>query len=404
MSTRLAYLAEGRLFYRDNGNSRLIESPFGQDVVNRALQRARKNEWKTAGESNSGMYSRQSLWGVGAQDPQAINVRITAVAPGSNDAELLYVVSTEAVGGLFTYDLTTGKETRIFHKEGLYLSDFAKQHDGNLIACCQRMGNGTAHITVINGQDVNDITEGDSVDESPSWVPGGGKSLVYQCAGIARNQAGYMVGTGHAHIQKLNLQTGDLSTIAEDDKFDFLSPRMNSKGDLFYIKRPYEPPYQRSAYSPLKALIDIVLFPFRLLRALFDFLNVFSLIFSKKPLTTASGPKVEGPDEKTLFLRGRLIDAEKALQGKGELDDAPSLVPKSWQLIRRKSDGSENFLADSVLSFDLGTDDSIYYSTGVAVYRLAGENSKRELVFKDKLVDTLILLEPGKPLESRDAS
>jgi hypothetical protein len=396
MSTRLAYLAEGRLFYRDNGTSKPIESTFGQDVINRALQRAQKHDWKTGGENQGGgMYNRQSLWGVRSEDPRAIKVRITAVASGKTENELLYVVSTESVGGLFSYDLQNAKETRIFHKENLYLSDFSKQTDGDLIACTQRMGNGTASITIINGQDVNDVTEGDSVDEAPAWIPGQGKTLVYQCSGIARSKQGYMMGTGHAHIQKLNLQTGDLTTVLENEKYDFLSPRMNTDGDLFYIRRPYDSAAAlgNTVLSPGKAILDVLLFPFRLCRAFFDFLNVFSMVFSKKPLTTAGGPKVEGPDEKMLFLRGKLIDAEKAMQekGEGELDEPPALVPRSWQLVCRKADGTEKVIASSVLSYDLAAD-KILYSNGCAVFQVEQSGSNRTLLFKDKLVDTLVLL------------
>lgn len=385
---KLAYLAEGRLFYRSDNGSELIESAFGQDVINRALQRQAKNEWKTGGESASGMYSRQTLWGSSAGDPKAINVRITAVAPGASDEELLYVVSTEAVGGLFSYNLKTKKETRLFHKENLYLSDFNKKPNEDMIACCQRMGNGTASITVIRGNDVSDITEGDSVDEAPYWIPGAGKKLIYQCAGIARNKAGYMMGVGHSSIQKLDLETGTLETLAEDEKTDYLSPKMSANGDLYYIKRPYEEPFKQHSYSLGKGIVDTVLFPFRLARAMFDFLNVFSMVFSKKPLTTASGPKVEGPDEKTLFLRGRIIDAQKALsENKGA--EQPSLVPASWQLIRKNKDGHEHVLANSVLSFDLTPEGKVYYSNGIAVFEIA-DGGQRNLVFKDKLVDTLV--------------
>lgn len=387
----LAYLAEGRLFYRKGESSDLIESPFGRDVVNRALQSQAKNDWKTGGETNSGMYSRQSLWGTSVADPKAINVRITAVTQGETSDELLYVVSTEAVGGLFNYNLSTGKETRLFHKENLYLSDFNKKDDGT-IACCQRMGNGTASITVIRGNDITDVTEGDSVDEAPSWVPGPGKRIVYQCAGIARNRTGIMVGVGHYNIQKLDLNTGDLNTLAEDEKFDFLSPKMNRTGDLFFIKRPYEPPFKQHSYTFGKLLMDTLLFPFRLARAFFDFLNVFSMVFSKKPLTTASGPKVEGPDEKMLFLRGRVIDAQKALNENKDVDETPALVPKTWQLIRKRPNGEEQVLANSVLSFDLLEDSGVYYSNGVAVFKVDTESGNRTLVFKDKLVDTLVIM------------
>ncbi|HZT35107.1 MAG TPA: hypothetical protein VFA15_04235, partial [Nitrososphaera sp.] len=352
--------------------------------------------------SPTSLYSRQSLWGTG--DPsQAVNVRITAVAPGKSDEELIYVVSTDSVGGLFRYDTKNKKETREFHKEKLYLSDISRQPGGDLLLCCRKQWNGTASIAVVKGNDVDELTEGDSVDEAPSWVPIGNtgpsngdgavtsSAIVYQSAGVARNQSGVMMGIGPCRIEKLNIATGSLETLLESESIDYLSPRMNSEGDLFVIKRPYETPFKKS-YPIHKQLLDILLFPFRLLRAFFHFLNFMSLTFSKTPLTTASGPKVEGPDEKTLFLKGRIIDAEEFLKEQQNKNEAPSLVPKNWQLMRRSRDGRENVLADSVLSFDLAADGTLVYTNGICVYQMKADGSERQLLFKDKLVDTIVLI------------
>jgi hypothetical protein len=391
MEPKLAYLAQGKLFYRENGTSRPIESQYGQDVVRRALERQAKNEWKSEGQSSSALFSRQSLWGAG-NNVNAINVRVTTVVPGKSEDELIYVVSTESVGGLFVCDLKANKETRLFHKEKLYLSDMSRQPDGELLLCALKLTNGTSRIAVVDGNAVNEITEGDSIDECPSWVAGGGKKIVYQSAGVARNPRGIMVGVGNSCIQKLDLSSGALDTVVEKDDFDYLTPKMTAQGDLFAIRRPYEAPFKRS-YPAHKILLDVLLFPFRLGRAIFSYLNFFSLTFSQKPLTTASGPKIEGLDEKMLFLRGRLIDTELTLQKQAKDADAPSLVPKTWQLIRRDASGKETVLTDSVLSFDFGKDGSIVYTTGISVFHMNADGSGKKVLFKDKLVDTVVVLD-----------
>lgn len=390
MEPKLAYLAQGKLFLRENGSSNLVESQYGQEVVRRALERQAKNEWKTAGTSSSAVFSRQSLWGAGS-NPAAFNVRVTTVLPGKNEDELMYVVSTEAVGGLFTCDLRTKKETRLFHKEKLYLSDMSRQPDGELLLCCLKLSNGTSRIAVVEGNYVNEITEGDSVDECPSWIPDAGKRIVYQSAGVARDQRGVMVGIGNSCVQKLDLTTGSLDTLVEKEDFDFLAPKMDEHDNLFAIRRPYEAPFKR-AYPPHKMLLDVLLFPFRLGRAVFHYLNFFSLTFSQKPLTTAAGPKIEGLDEKMLFLRGRLIDTELTLQEQANKGEAPSLVPKSWQLLRRDAGGKETVVADSVLAYDFAKDGTIVYTTGISVFQINADGSNKKLLFKDKLVDTVVVL------------
>ncbi|MFX5595148.1 hypothetical protein ABTD92_21070, partial [Acinetobacter baumannii] len=83
---------------------------------------------------------------------------------------------------------------------------------------------------------------------------------------------------------------------------------------------------------------------FRLLRAVFHYLNFFSLMYSRKPLTSASGPALNA-DLKEIILKGKRIDAEKALLNENKINGVPSLVPASWQLISRDQQGNETVLA-----------------------------------------------------------
>jgi hypothetical protein len=391
MSAKLAYLSQGKLYYKNGGQASPIDSPFGQDIIHRALQRQQKQEWKTGAGDGGGMYNRSALWGVSRENPNAVRVHITAVTRGTKENELLYVLDTDTVGGMFTYDLESKKETRLFHKEGLFLKDLDRHSSGDPIVCAQKFPNGTTSIALCRGNDVEQITEGDSVDEAPSWVPVGPKAVVYQSAGVARNSAGYFVGLGPASIQKLNLDTGELCTLAEDPACDFLCPHLTASGDLFYIQRPYETPEKRN-YPFFKMILDVLLFPFRMIYALFGFLNFFSMTFSRKPLTTASGPLLDTPGQKHLLLKGRMIDAEEALKKGAQSDEPPSLVPESWRLVKRSAAGQESVLAGSVLCYDLSAEGKIFYSNGTAIYQLDPDGKHRQMVLKDSVIDTVVAL------------
>ena len=52
--------------------------------------------------------------------------------------------------------------------------------------------NGTSHIATMSaaGRGIKDITEGDAVDEAPSWIPGSGNAILFQSAGVGPNQIG----------------------------------------------------------------------------------------------------------------------------------------------------------------------------------------------------------------------
>jgi hypothetical protein len=120
----------------------------------------------------------------------------------------------------------------------------------------------------------------------------------------------------------------------------------------------------------------------------FHYLNFFSMMYSRKPLTSASGPAMQA-DIKDIILKGKRINAEKALRQGNDINGIPSLVPKSWQLICRTRQGQEQVLATNVASFDVTADGKILYSNGRAVF-LLGANNESTLVLKSDLVSQVV--------------
>ncbi len=201
---------------------------------------------------------------------------------------------------------------------------------------------------------------------------------------MARNQAGFIVAQAHSTIQRLNLRSGTIDCVLDDSRYDFLHPRVTQGGDLLFIRRPHEEP----SYRPENVALDVLLFPFRLVRAVFHYLNFFSLMYSRKPLTGASGPAMQA-DIKDIILKGKRIDAEKALRKEAPVAGIASLVPSSWQLVRRDRQGNDKILANNVASYDLGPDGSIVFSNGRAVFRCQ-DDGRATLVLKGDLVAEVI--------------
>jgi hypothetical protein len=143
-------------------------------------------------------------------------------------------------------------------------------------------------------------------------------------------------------------------------------------------------------YRPEVAILDFFLFPFRLLRAVFHYLNFFSLVYSRKPLTTAAGPKMQQDDLKTIVLKGKVIDAEKALRSGVKIMGVPSLVPSSWELIRRNENQSEEIVAKHAAAFDISDDGTIIYSNGYGIFEL-NPQKRQSLLLKDRLIENLII-------------
>jgi len=262
-----------------------------------------------------------------------------------------------------------------------------------------KAGNSSIAVMRSDCSELAEATQGDSIDLAPRWVPGRedaegpGKpdvegKIVFQSAGIARNAQGVAAGRSPFSIQMLTLQGGEVSSLVEDPEHDLLAPQMDAEGALYYIRKPYEKPVARVNW--LHTALDFLLFPFRLLNALFHYLNFFSARYSGKTLMSSGAAKQQEMDLRRMMIYGNMVDAAEALKGQSG-ETAPDLVPKSWELVRQASDGSRTTLAKSVLSFDVCTDGSILYSNGSAVFRLEPNGQSKQLQ-KDAFIEQVVAI------------
>lgn len=388
--TTVAFVSAQRLTICHPGEPpRTVSSRFAETVRERAVQQRRKHGWKQQGRG--ARFQGAMLWGMDGDDvgtgPAAF---ITSLGRGRKPGELLYTLSTERVSALCAIDALAddpeATETRVFHSADHRVSAVATGGPEGFLACDLPTSTGVSNLAVMldDGSDITELTGGDSVDHAPAWIPGRDREIVFQSAGVGRDAGGQMVALGPYAIQRLEVATGEITPLVERDDADHLGPRCDAEGHLYFIRRPYRRP---DAPVPLwRALLDFLLMPFRLLAAVFGWLNFFSARYAGKPLTTAGGPGKRGADAKQMLIWGNLIEASQ----RDEDEDGPSLVPRSWQLVRRSPDGDEEVIARSVVSFDLGPDGTIAYTTGRAVYRLEG--TKPQLVAKGDGITHLVVV------------
>ena len=380
-----AFLSNGMIFFRESGGAvRQVHSPYAQEALDRRERSRARHSWKEGTTFNIAA-------GGGRRSFEEVEKPLTATAAAYEpDGDLVYFLKDERMGGLFRREAQSGRELRLVLKQNLHLTDLVSSPDGAMLAASSQQSGGISNIALMksDGSGYREVTGGDTVDSSPAWIPGAPKRMLFQSCGLARNEQGYILAQGNASVQKLDMEAGTVTPILEDAAFDYLRPRVSPSGDLLFIRRPYEAP----RYGIAAMLVDVALFPFRLLRALFHYLNFFSLMYSRRPLTSANGPAMRA-DIKNVLLQGKRVDADRTLRSARPVQGVPSLVPDTWLLVRRDQDGNERVLATNVASYDVGSDGVIVYSNGRGVFVLEPDGSSR-LAVADQLVGDVVAATP----------
>jgi len=383
----IAYLAQGKIRLK-NGNEppRTIDSAYGNSIREKAVRTQQKHSWKSAGSDGS-PFSGAALWGKAAMAGD-IPLSITSICGGKEPGGLVYSLESGSLCALLEVSQLGAEERRLWNDNQTQIRHVSLSRQTGDMVFSVLHENGTANIGVkLCGEGgIKEMTEGDSFDTAPRWLAGAGRRVVYQSAGIGRNREGHFRALGPFSIQRLDLEAGELTTLLEDPQHDYLAPQYLGDGSLLYIRRPYA---AHERIHPLRAIKDVVLFPFRLLYAVFHFLNFFSAMFTGRKLTSGGGAKAREMDMKQMMIWGNLVRAQRPPGTVQE--ESADLVPKTWQLHRQAEFGKPSVLASGVLAYDVWDDGRIVYTNGNAIF-LLDPDGRREHVLTEGMIEQVFFV------------
>jgi len=369
------YIAEGELHCVEAGGAtRSVQSPFVQEALQRNERSRQVDAWKTAQPEDDGgrMVPRATLWGTGRSGGGALTHRFRYVTRGDDDS-MYYVIHVGNGTALFRYHPRENREMRLFHGASMQCLGLAYDAASKHVVIAAGNADGTASLEMVDGEGRRrgQVTGGDAIDAAPSTSAREAGTVYYQSSGVARHtQTGHAAAIGPAALLKLDTKTAQLSTVLEHRDYDFLAPREDRSGNLWFIRRPYERTAGEVAFDAGK---NALMFPWRVVKGVFGFLDAFSKIYGREPMKPSGGPQGHNlqPDLGALWLHGRMVAITEARYDTGR---GGGLVPASWELVCRNRNGREYVAARHVVTFDVGADDTVVYSNGYGVYRLvAGE-------------------------------
>ncbi len=386
---KVLYLTQEGIHLTENGKTVPLPSYRLQQYKATIEQIHQDKLWKTTGKGARFMGIYQE------EDPQEAVTSFCGLALYQD--EFLYTLQLDASGGLYkrSFSEKAEMEGHICSGNDVRLGDIACH--GEDVAACVRYPDGRVHIGLYHlpASYCTEITDGDSCESAPSWSPDG-RILYFSTAGIARQNgrvAAFSPRSGVAY----SVNSERMETILEDERFDYLSVKEDAQGNLWYIRQPYKASEEDERNSLKGVCKDVVLFPYRIVKGIFGFLNAFTTLFGGEALRSGgkqhSDVKSKQKSDKELFFEGNLIKAEKNLKEntrKGE--NYPGILPRSRVLIRRTPDGTEEIIAKGVLDYTLRQDGSVVYSNGSHILHRTAEGNTENLV-KEKLASRLQVVE-----------
>lgn len=381
----ILYTSENKIFGYDETEKSLTEIPCGKIAKYRETIRGiqQRKEWKTTGTGANfmGMASADMI------DPDELPVRITGL--GVHGDELLYGVNLEGVGSLYHRSLDPSDDVEgLVRASNEFVFGAFDVKDGKLAVS---MGGGRfLHIAVMdmNGR-YDEYTDGDTVEENPCWAAK--KNGVYfSTAGYAYDRKGVV--SGPRSVAYLDLDKKSMSEIVSDENYDYLHVRQDKNGDLYYIRQPYGGEKQQGGIT----FKDIIMFPYRIIKGIFGFLNYFTTIFGGESLKSggvSNGTKSRQRSEKDLIIEGNVINAEKLDKiNEANGDKTAGIMPASRVLIRRTADGSEEIIKKGVLDYVLEGDGNVIISNGRHLLRIDRDGNETHIA-KAKLAANLVAVD-----------
>ena len=262
----IVYLAQGRVRVKAaDGVPRTLESAYGNSIREKEVRSQQRHSWKGAG-NNGSPFSGRVLWGKAAMS-QDVPLSVTSICGGKQPGGLIYSLESGSLCALLEAEGLGAEERRVWNDNRTRIRHVTVSRPAGDLAFAVLHENGTANIGLkMNGESgVKEITEGDSFDTAPHWLPGEEKRIVFQSAGIGRNREGQFQALGQFSIQQLDVETGEMTTLLEDKRYDYLAARFCADGGMLYIQRPYAEGKDASVepvegYSAVSVPVDVCLF------------------------------------------------------------------------------------------------------------------------------------------------
>ena len=360
---KLVFTDGDRFGVFDGEKTELFDSEYVMRYRENAERVTKNDEWKYGGE---GARFRGDYQVYQARRQQPVVAYINGVE--FDGEKVVYAFTADMSSGVYRKDVRDKKarEEHVFTSANEEIVTLCK--GGRRYAVTVKREEATSSIALLDPDtsELKTLTDGDSRDENPVFTNDGTR-LLFDSSGVGRDAKGNFTGVySPAAILSLDLNTMEIEEVVRDKKYAYVKPKIAQNGDLYCIKRP------NGEKKSGNIFLDILLFPFRIIKAIFGFLQAFVMIFGQTSLTssTAEGSRGRETDRNKLYVDGALIEADKELKRNAKKKGKEyGFIPQSWKLVKRSGE-KEEIVKSGVCDLALCRDGGAYCTDGKHIYYL----------------------------------
>ncbi|MCL1862640.1 MAG: hypothetical protein FWF78_03630 [Defluviitaleaceae bacterium] len=355
----ITFISEGRINILQDGSIRVLECEIAEKYKERTRELRRKNEWKNSG--SGAKFMGGNMFTGAFFDTQNVYMKLPVSGVSGYGEQLIYALNTESSGGMyFTHADTQEQDTHVYVNAVTRFFELDVR-EGVIAVSCSDGNYFERHISLfdIEKNNFQNLTDGECSDCNPRWSKRSQNVLFYDSAGVGRDGQGNFVAFGPRSIYRLDVKTGELDEVLSGEKYEYTNPFEDADGSLYFIRRPYKPA------SASMSLTDILLSPFRVLRAIGSWFNFFSIRYTGEPLNTAGTNPAKSAQKSSqqIFIDGNLIESEKNMRINAAAGEKyAGYAPRDWELVK-STNGQEKVLQKSVMGYCV-VDDDVVHSNG----------------------------------------
>ena len=380
---KIVYLSGSRIFLCSDGKTTELPCERAAKYTDAVNEIQKNKEWKLQG--TGAIFREEQQYFSDNRSDISIN------GLSSADKGFIYSAVLGGMGAIYrkSADSPKAPEGHIYTGMDRRIGDIACK-DGSIAAILDE------HLAIFDERgDYNELTDGPSREADPFWSATDGRLLCSTRGCSLDGQSIY----SESSIMAVDQEAGTIETLFESSGNDLLKPQNDSQGNFYYIRQPYKSPVPQKE-SVIKS---VLLFPVRLIKAIFGFINVFSVIFGGEPLRKnqkRGDIKTKNKSARQIFFEERLLEAEKNEKENAAAGDKnPGIFPRNRVLVRVALDGSETVIGKGIMDYTL-CDEGVLCSNGKELLLIDGDGAEK-VIAKAELAEKLCVIKEGTASEGQ---